>query len=207
MKETQQDAAKSQLRAEQFSSHYSKDLFMFPTAFVLNFTADKHSGNVFMDDNKSVVLSVPLHVHFRPICSSSCDLLCCAASLVPQLPSTGRRLNSSSSMMWHWVSNYVLTEKQRDTFTQSIWFWFVEKYQRRGRGVSCFSTVCPAGLDLSHVGEVATAESTPAFSSSWLQGSGFRCASLVCSGMFCGTCLASFLSCCFFGKRHFNHIV
>lgn len=110
MKETQQDAAKSQLRAGQFFSHYSNDLFMFATTFVLNFTADKHSGNVFMDDNKSVVLSVPLHVHFPPICSSSCDLLCCAASLVPQLPSTGMRLNGSSSVMWHWVSNYVLTE-------------------------------------------------------------------------------------------------
>lgn len=167
---------------------------MFSTSFVLKFMAGKNSTNVFMDDNKSVDMSLLLDVDFPPIwSSSSCDLLCYAASLAPQPPSTGRRLSSCGSIMWDWRSNCPLTEKQQDTFRESIWFLFLEKYQRWGREVSCFSSMCPAGLDRSHVGRLALAKSTPGFRSSWLQqGLGFWCCSLICSGMLCGTCLTFF---------------
>lgn len=75
--------------------------------------------------------------------------------------------------------------------------------------MSCLSSVCPAGLDLSDVGRVATTKTMLGFRSPWLQALRFWCCSLDCSGMLCGTCL-TFLGGereLVFGKRHFNHIV
>lgn len=137
IKETQQDVAKTQLRAVQFLSHYSKDLFMFSATFVSNFTASRHCGNIFVDDNKSVVLSVRLSVYLPPICSSCCDVLRGAPSFHPQPRSAGS--SSSSSMMWDWVWSFQLSHYVEATgHVQKInLLLFLEKCQSRGRGVRC----------------------------------------------------------------------
>lgn len=99
------------------SFHITAKIFPCLVAtFVSNFTASGHCGSVFVDDNKSVLLSVLLYVHLPPICSSSCDVLCGAPSFHPQPRSAGKqrdaRLGLKSSTVSLRRSNRARSENQ-----------------------------------------------------------------------------------------------